>query len=102
METVLGHARLGEEPAAAHENLSALDVGPDAAARDDLERVSLCDRETATPGTPDDRLPEGLLAASLRRCDEPQELLLGYPVNDDHVGQLGLAPGEGAGLVEHH
>ncbi len=91
-EAVLGDARLREESLVARENLSALDAGGDAAARDGLERVGLDEQEAAVFGVPHNRLPDGVLAAAFGGCDEAQELFLADPVPDDHVGHLGLFP----------
>src|SRR5918995_344664 len=102
-EAVLGYARLGEEAAAADQDLLALDAGADATTRDGLERIGLGEREPAISTSASyDGLTQGVFAAAFGGGDEPQEFLLADPVRDDHVGQLGPAPGEGAGLVQYH
>jgi hypothetical protein len=99
-EAVLGDACLGEEAAAADQDFLALDAGADATSRDGLERVGLGEREAAiSTSASHDGLTQGVFAARLGRRHEPQEFLLADPVRDDHVGELGPAPGEGAGLV---
>ena len=99
-ESVLGNARHGEEAAAADQDLLALDAGADATTRDGLERVGLGEREAAiSTSASHDGLTQGVFAARLGRRHESQEFLLADPVRDDHVGELGPAPGEGAGLV---
>src|SRR5215216_298228 len=79
-EAVLGDARLGEKAPADDENHAALDASADAAARDSLERLEFAERKSAVPGSPDNRLPKGMLAGPLGRRREPQELFLVHPI----------------------
>ena len=88
--------------AVAQEHHAAFDAAADALPRHRLESLDSGQCQSAVPGRPDDRLAQGMLGADLDSGGQPQDVLLGLGGQRNDVGDVRLAPGERARLVEHH
>ncbi len=96
-----GDTAVGHELEVAQHHVPVVHGGFDAVAGNRIESACLAHLEVPGSGAVDDCLTQGMLGPGFGRSGQRQDVILGEPVERDHICQRRFALGDGPGLVQH-